>query len=238
MSTEQIYYEDPYSTETPVEIASLTPRSGGMVAIELDRTIFYPEGGGQPTDQGDVTTDTGSIKISSVRSQNGAIVHEGKMTGTVEVGQAGTASIKWPRRHKYMRIHSAGHLLHDVLMSIRPDLKAIRGKHGDKAFLEYEGELDPTELENLQEKVNEAVVADLPVRTWECSYDELAEMCKTLPPNLPKNKQLRVLQIGDFEPMPDGGVQVKSTAEIGRVVIHHITTEDGHTTIRYGVVNA
>jgi Ser-tRNA(Ala) deacylase AlaX len=237
MRTEQVYYDEPYATEAKVEITSISSRNGGMVAIELDKTIFYPEGGGQPTDQGELVTDTGSVKINSVRGQNDAIVHEGKMTGTVEEGQTGTASVKWPRRHKYMRIHSAGHLVHDVLVGMRPDLKAVRGKHGDKAFLEYEGEIDPSRLEELQSKVNEAVTADLPIKTWECSYDELAEMCKTLPPNLPKDKQLRVLQIGQFEPMPDGGVQVKSTSEIGRVDIHHITNENGHTVIRYGVVN-
>ncbi|MGE5700821.1 MAG: alanine--tRNA ligase-related protein [Arthrospira platensis] len=237
MNTEQVYYDEPYATEADVEITSISSRNGGMVALELNKTIFYPEGGGQPTDQGELVTGTGSVKISNVRNQNGAIVHEGKMTGTVEEGQSATASVKWPRRHKYMRIHSAGHLLHDVLVGMRPDLKAIRGKHGDKAFLEYEGELDPNQLEELQSKVNEAVAADLPIKTWECSYDELAEMCKTLPPNLPKDKQLRVLQIGHFEAMPDGGVQVKSTSEIGRVVIHHITNENGHTVIRYGVAN-
>jgi alanyl-tRNA synthetase len=237
MTTEQLYYEEPYTTEATVEITSITPRNGGTVAVELDRTIFYPEGGGQPTDQGEVTTNTGSIKVSNVRSQNGTIVHEGKMVGKVEMGQTAKAAIKWPRRHKYMRIHSAGHLLHDTLMGLRPDLKAIRGKHGDKAFLEYEGVLDPSLLDELQAKANEAVAADLPVKTWECSYDELAAMGVTLPPNLPTNKQLRVLKIGDFEPMPDGGVQVKSTGEIGHVVIHHITNEDGHTLIRYGVTN-
>jgi Ser-tRNA(Ala) deacylase AlaX len=235
---ETIYYDDQYATEAAAKVIDLDERNGGVVVFQLDRTIFYPEGGGQPADQGEIVTDTGSVKINTVRSQNGAILHEGKMTGRVEVGQSATAMLKWPRRHKYMRIHSAGHLLHDVLMGMRPDLKAIRGKHGDKAFLEYDGELDPGLLDELQAKVNEAVVADLPVKTWECSYDELAEMCKTLPPSLPKDKQLRVLRIGDFEPMPDGGVQVKSTAEIGRVVIHHITNEDGHTVIRYGVVNS
>jgi Ser-tRNA(Ala) deacylase AlaX len=196
-----------------------------------------PEGGGQPTDQGEITTDTGSIKISNVRSQNGTIVHEGKMVGKVEMGQAAKVAIKWPRRHKYMRIHSAGHLLHDVLVGLRPDLKAIRGKHGDKAFLEYEGVLDPGQLDELQAKVNEAVEADLLVKTWECSYDELAAMNIALPSNLPTGKQLRVLKIGDFDPMPDGGVQVKSTSEIGHIVIHHITNEDGRTIIRYGVTN-
>jgi Ser-tRNA(Ala) deacylase AlaX len=238
MKTEQIYYVDPYATEAAVEIESISQRNGGLVAVELDRTIFYPEGGGQPTDQGELTTSTGTIKVSNVRTQNGAIVHEGKLVGSVDPGQTAKATIKWPRRHKYMRVHSAGHLLHDVVMSVRPDLKALRGKHGDKAFLEYEGVLDPEILGELQTKVNDAVVANLPVKTWESSYDELVQMCATLPPNLPTDKPLRVLKIGDFEPMPDGGVQVKSTLELGYVIIHHITNEDGRTVIRYGVTSA
>jgi Ser-tRNA(Ala) deacylase AlaX len=238
MEAEQIYYEDPYATEAEVSVTALDERNGGVVVFELDRTLFYPEGGGQPADQGEVVTETGTIKINTVRSQNGAILHEGKMAGKVEVGQSGTASLKWPRRHKYMRIHSAGHLLHDVVVALHPDLKPRRGKHGDKAFLEYDGEIDPASLEALQAKVNEAVAADLPVKTWECSYDDLVEMCKEIPANLPKGKQLRVLRIGEYEPMPDGGVQVNSTSEIGKVVIHHITNEDGHATIRYGVVNS
>jgi Ser-tRNA(Ala) deacylase AlaX len=238
MEVDQLYYDEPYATEAAVSLTSLDQRNGGIVVFQLDKTIFYPEGGGQPADQGEVTTDTGTIKINTVRAQNGAILHEGKMVGQVEVGQAGKASLKWPRRHKYMRIHSAGHLLNDVLLSMRPELEPLRGKHGDKAFLEYKGELDPAIQETLQAKVNEAVAADLPIRTWECSYDELVDMCETVPANLPKGKQLRVLKIGEYEPMPDGGVQVKSTHEIGHVVIHHITNENGCTTIRYGVSNS
>jgi Ser-tRNA(Ala) deacylase AlaX len=238
MEVDQLYYDEPYATEAAVSLTSLDERNDGIVIFQLDKTIFYPEGGGQPADQGEVTTDTGTIKINIVRAQNGAILHEGKMVGQVEVGQRGRASLKWPRRHKYMRIHSAGHLLHDVLLSMYPELKSPRGNHGAKAFIEYEGELDPTVLEALQAKVNEEVAVDLPIRTWKCSYDELVVMCKEVPANLPKDKQLRVLRIGEHEPMPDGGVHVKSTHEIGHVIIHHITNGNGHTTIRYGVRNS
>jgi Ser-tRNA(Ala) deacylase AlaX len=237
MSTELLYYDNPYATEATTEITSVSPRNSGLVAVELDKTILYPEGGGQPADQGQLTTDTGSVKITNVRSQNDKIMHEGKMVGHVDVGQSAKMSVKWSRRHKYMRVHSAGHLLHDVLISMQPELKAVRGKHGDKAFLEYSGQLDSDKREVLQSNVNEAVAADFPIKTWECSYDELVEMCSTLPPNLPTNKPLRVLKIGDFEPMPDGGVQVKSTAEIGRISIHRITHEGDHTIIRYGVTS-
>ena len=235
--TEQIYYEDAYLAEAEVTVTNIQPRNGGVVFFELDRTPFYPEGGGQPADQGTVETATGSIKVNTVRTQDGAILHEGKMTGTVEPGQAGTATIKWSRREKYMRMHSAGHLVHDVLMRSHPELKPVRGKHGDKAFLEYVGSLDAEVQSTLESEVNDEIAADHPIRTWSCTYDELVEMCGELPANLPTDKDLRVLKIGDFEPMPDGGVQVAKTGEIGHVVIHHITQEDGRVTIRYGVTN-
>lgn len=233
--TSLLYYEDPYRQETECRVVSLEERPNRQVRIELDRTIFFPEGGGQPCDQGEVYTATGSVKVQQVRWENGRVIHQGALVGSVEEGQQARATLKWGHRHRNMRVHSAGHLLHDVLMTMQPDLRPTKGNHGDKAYLEYSGELDPGMKDELERRVNEAVRADLPIRTWESSYDEIAAMCKAVPFNLPKNKRLRVLRIGDNDPMPDGGVHVMSTKEIGKVVVHHIASAEGKSTIRYGV---
>ncbi len=235
MTTRPLYYEEPYIQDAQCHILNIQNRGRQMVTFELDQTIFYPEGGGQPSDQGDVTTATGAIKVQAVHHQGERIIHEGILVGSVEPGQEGKATLKWSRRHKNMRVHSAGHLLHDILMTTYPDLQAIRGNHGDKAFLEYSGTLEPSIRETLERTVNEAIQADIPIRTWDSSYEEVIAICKFVPSNLPKNKELRVLRIGDFDPMPDGGVQVRSTKEIGRVAIHHIINEDDKVMIRYGV---
>ena len=87
----------------------------------------------------------------------------------------------------------------------------------------------------IEKKVNEILQKDLPVSTKEASYNELAKDCKFLPPHLPKDKPLRMIKIGDYPPMPDGGVHVKTTKEIGKIWIANITSQNGTTTIRYGV---
>jgi Ser-tRNA(Ala) deacylase AlaX len=235
MNTEQIYYEDPTTDEFSAEVTAVDHRRGNTCMVELSRTAFFPQGGGQPSDQGTIEGPNGSLKIKVVRNENGDIVHEGDLSGDLVAGDAVSGSLKWSRRQKYMRIHTAGHLIHDVLMKQAPNLVALKGGHGDKAFLEYRGEISEEIAEGLQDVANEAVKADLPVRSWESSLEELEDLCVSLPPNLPRGKALRAIQIGDFEAMPDGGVHVASTADIGEVVIHHVKNEGGNSTIRYGI---
>ena len=233
--TERVYYEQPYLTELPGKVI-FVEQKGTMYLVELDRTILYPEGGGQPTDQGEIVGAAGKLKVEQVRTlPDGRIVHQGILTGQLAAGDEVRAVVKWAPRFKNMRIHAAGHLIHDVLMGMAKDLTPVKGNHGQKAYLEYSGVLDPQRGPQLQAAVNEAMARDLPIVTKESSYEELAASCKFLPPHLPKNKTLRAIRIGEFSPMPDGGVHVTSTKEIGEVIIHNITSENDVVTIRYGV---
>lgn len=234
--TNRSYYDDAYLTSLPVMITAVgTTSRPRVVEIELDQTPFYPQGGGQPSDQGEIVTDEGSVKIVLVRNVVERIVHEGQMAGSVTVGEVGEATIKWPRRLKFMRVHSAGHLIHDVLMEMGLAIEPVKGSHGDKAFLEYVGRI-PADLQDvLRERVMSEVAADLSIATRETSREELEDLGLAAPGTLPPNKSLRLIQIGDHRPMPDGGVHVRSTAEIGEVVIHSITEADGHTIVRYGI---
>jgi Ser-tRNA(Ala) deacylase AlaX len=237
MNTVQLYYEDPYLTDSDATIVRVDdatrPRT---VEVELDRTIFYPQGGGQPSDQGEITTPTGTVKVNLVRYLGDRIVHEGQVVGNIAKGTPATQVIKWPRRLKYMRLHSAGHLLHDVLTSMVPGLIPIRGNHGDKAALEYQGFVDPSLRDSLSQRLDSEVAMDLPISTREIERDDLIALGVHVPSNLPTNKALRIIQIGEYSPMPDGGVHVRSTAEIGTLVVHSITNADGQVTLRYGVI--
>ena len=236
MRTEQLYYAQQDLEEFAAEVVAVTPAKGGVVRVELDVTAFYPEGGGQPSDQGEIVGPSGSLTVKQVRTADGGILHEGSLKGALESGDEVTGTIKWPRRRKYMRIHTAGHLLHDVLtVTNSTTLTPLKGSHGDKAFLEYGGELDDDLLGRLAPALAAAIAAGLPVKTWETSVEELTELGAHIPSNLPSNKALRAIRIGDYTPMPDGGVHVADTSQIGEIIIHHINPTSSGVNIRYGV---
>ena len=237
MKTKQIYYQDPYKKETEALVVDIHENAGSLLSgIVLDQTVFFPEGGGQPGDRGEIISKKGSVKIEYTKLVNGEIIHQGKMTDELKRGDQVTAKIDWNYRYKYMKIHSAGHLVHDVLMSMVERLKPLKGSHGKKAYLEYEGAMDISLKEELEKKVNEAIEKDLSITAKDATYDELAKECRFLPPNLPKDKMLRMLKIGDFPAMPDGGVHVRSTKEIIKVLITDLLSQEGKVIVKYRVI--
>jgi len=237
MKTRQIYYEEPYKAEIEVAVVEIQASAGGLLNnIILDQTVFFPEGGGQPGDRGEIVGKTGSAKIEYTRTINGEIVHQGKIIGALAAGDKVLAKIDWDWRYKYMKIHSAGHLVHDVLITMTNSLRPLKGSHGQKAWLEYEGTVEAGVREKLEEKVNEVLENDLPIVTKEASYDELVRECSFLPPSLPKDKPLRMIKIGEFPAMPDGGVHVKTTKEIGKILIPELVSGNGTTLVKYRVV--
>lgn len=236
MKTRQIYYQDPYRKEIEAVIGEIQDSAGSLLSnIILDQTIFFPEGGGQPGDRGEILGKNSSVKVDYTRLANGEIIHQGKIIDALKQGDKVTARIDWNWRYKYMKIHSAGHLVHDVLMTLVQGLKPLKGSHGQKAWLEYEGEVDTFLKDKLETKIGEEVNKDLPILAKEDSYDELIKECQFVPANLPRNKSLRMLRIGNYPAMPDGGVHVKSTKEIGKIWIVNITSQEGKVNIRYGV---
>lgn len=230
MQTKQVYYEEPYKKELECRVLHVEDK-GGLIDVVLDQTIFYPEGGGQPSDRGTLA----EARVEYVRMMNGEIVH--KVKGALIPGQAVHAVLDWEYRFRYMRVHTAGHVLHDVLMTMFPDLMPVKGGHGKKAFIEYKGIIPESQKTEIEEKVNECVQKDLPVITKFVSLDDLKKECQFVPDTLPKNKPLRMIKIGDFAGMPDGGVQVANTKEIGKIWIAHITAENNNTIVRYGIAD-
>lgn len=237
MKTKPIYYQDSYRKETEAVVVKVEESAGSLLSsIILNQTVFFPEGGGQPGDRGEIVSRKDLVKIEYTRLINDEIIHQGKIINGLVNDDQVKAKIDWNYRYKYMKIHSAGHLVHDVLMAMVEGLKPLKGSHGKKAYLEYEGEMDAILKEELEEKVNQAIEGDLLVITKDVTYDELAKECQFLPPNLPKDKKLRMLKIGDYPAMPDGGVHVKSTKEIGKVLITDLLSQEGKVRVKYRVV--
>lgn len=211
MQTKPLYLEDAYKTTCTAKILEI--KDG---AIVLDQTIFYPEGGGQPSDQGTIITSNGKFRVDHVQLLGDKIIHEGKSTGELKVGDEVECKIDWERRYRNMQIHTAGHVLHEAVKSLIPTCNPLRADHGKHAYFVYEGKLSKTLESKIMAKANEIINKDLKINTEFVSLEELQQRASWLPPHLPTNKPLRIMWIDDYEPIPDGGTQVNKTSEISR----------------------
>ncbi len=238
--TQLAYYNDPYTTEFGSYVIE-TQRTGDRVAVYLDTTIFYPTGGGQPSDQGTIETETGAASVSDVRIVDGVVKHDCTMImGHIEEDQDAKLILDWKRRYRNMRVHSAGHLIHDVLMELATGLIPIRGNHGSSPYLEYQTS-QQVALDGLQDelngRLNELIRVGRMVTTRETNLEELQQIARFIPNNLPKNKPLRVMQIEGFAAMPDGGTQVKNVKEILRICVTSIVEQGDILKVSYSVLD-
>lgn len=193
------------------------------LGIELDRTVFYPAGGGQPGDRGKLVLPDGStIEIEDARKGEsaGTVVH--LPIGPVADGLVGTevtAVIDWERRHRLMRMHTCMHLLSVV---IKADVTGGSIRDGS-GRLDFDLPEPLQDKEHLTRELNRLVREDLPVSTIWVTDDELAErpeLVKTMSVKPPSGHgRVRLLAIGDVDLQACGGTHVARTGEIGAVAV-------------------
>ena len=111
METEKLYYADPFLTDFTATVLDCQPGKNGYL-ITLDRTAFYPEGGGQPADHGVLD----GAAVTDVHEKNGVILHN--VDRSVEIGKTVTGVIDWGRRFDHMQQHSGEHILSGLLCSL------------------------------------------------------------------------------------------------------------------------
>ena len=211
--TECLFREDSYQRDCEATVVAVT--ESGVV---LNRSVFYPLGGGQPGDTGSIAWDGESVAVIDTRyGDDGQIVHllaEGEQRPGV--GQAVTASIDWDRRYRHMRMHTALHLLGSVLPF------GVTGGNisAEKSRLDFDM-ADPVDKEAVQAALDELVAADHAVG---CSWitdeelDEQPELVRTMSVQPPRGQgRVRLLEIAGVDLQPCGGTHLKSTAEVGKV---------------------
>lgn len=225
-ATELLFRRDAYLAEAPARILAINERGG----IVLDRTVFYANGGGQPGDTGVLLRADGSaIEIGTTiydpadRSQVIHVPREGQPAPTA--GEAVTARLDWPARHKRMRIHTALHLL-SVVLPYPVTGGSIGEGEGRLDFDIPDGGLDKGELtDRLMALVNRK--ADVTER-WitDEELDANPQLVKTMSVKPPRGAgRVRLVVIGDIDLQPCGGTHVSNTAEIGAVAIVNIESK-------------
>jgi misacylated tRNA(Ala) deacylase len=214
--TEPLFQQDAYLRVCPAVVIE-----AGEAGVVLDRSVFYPLGGGQPGDTGMLRAVDGRAwrVVDARKGEGGRILHvlEAGVTPP-EVGTAVEASLDWERRHAHMRMHTCLHLLGSVLHF------GVTGGQiaADKGRLDFDTQ-DEIDRDAVTAAVNALVAANHGVRSMWISDEELdrqPELVRTLSVQPPRGAgRIRLLDIPGVDLQPCGGTHVASTGEIGPVVV-------------------
>ncbi|GAB4525797.1 MAG: alanyl-tRNA editing protein [Parvularculaceae bacterium] len=226
--TEPLYVEDAYLNACEAKIVAVNDRGG----IVLDRTVFYPTGGGQPGDRGRIAATSG-LEIAIATTVKGAapgeIVHvpaegEAEKLARLAPGDAVRAEIDWDYRYALMRMHTAMHVLSAAL-----PYPVTGGQVGaEKSRLDFLLP-DPPAKEEATETLNALIAGDHPVASEWISDEELAanpDLVKTMSVKPPSGAgRVRLIRVGEIDLQPCGGTHVKNTSEIGPVSVAKIESK-------------
>lgn len=219
--TEEIFREDAYARTCEAKVIA-----ADAAGIRLDRTVFYPEGGGQPGDTGWLRAADGrALRVTDTRKdgESGEPVHVLEAgTPVPAVGETVTAEIDWERRFRHMRTHTAMHLLCSLIEG-----EVTGGNLNDqKGRLDFN--LPDTSLDKdwLTAELNRLVHGDHPVKPRWVSAEELAgnpDLVRTMSVRPPTSGgRVRLLDIERVDLQACGGTHVARTSEIGRLRVGKI----------------
>jgi len=220
--TNAIYLKDSYLKEFDAVVVSISgdgDKAGKF--ITLDKTAFYPNSGGQPWDEGTMTTHQGEeFRVVFVGKFSGEISHEVDHAG-LNPGDHVKCRIDWERRHKLMRSHTAAHILSAVINRETGALITGNQLGLDRSRIDFS--LDNFNREKLGEYIrmaNDHVRKNHHITVSEMKREDvekdsqLVKLAKGLPPGI---EVLRMVEIAGLDKQPDGGTHVKSTAEVGEI---------------------
>jgi len=222
MATELIFRDDPYARSCKATVSAI-----GEDGIELDRTVFYPTGGGQPGDSGRLVLDGAEIPLTDTIKGEGpaGVLHipaAGADTAALVVGASVSAEIDWPRRYRLMRMHTSLHLLSAVL-----PYPVTGGAVGDgKGRLDLHIPESILDKETITAELGRLIAANHPVSGEWIDAEQLAakpELVKTLSVKPPMaSGRVRLIRIEGLDLQACGGTHVANTGEIGVVLVRKI----------------
>ncbi|MCY3781095.1 MAG: alanyl-tRNA editing protein [Chloroflexi bacterium] len=223
--TELLYLADSYLREFDAEVVKHDADQNGVV---LDRTVFYPGGGGQQPDQGALLSGGSDYPVTTVRRGNVHII-AGEL---LPVGSKVRGTIDWERRYKIMRTHTAMHILCGVIW--RDYQASVTGGNMDllSGRMDFEFErLAPEVVGIIEEKINLEVAAAREVRTAilprEVAF-AIPDLIRTKINLLPESiREVRTVEIVGLDLQADGGTHVANTREVGPIKITKYKSKGG-----------
>jgi len=223
-TTELLFRDDAYLKTTAARVIAVHDRG-----IELDRTIFYPQGGGQLGDTGVMIRESGErIAIGDTRKGDAidSVVHlPAPETLRPAIGETVALEIDWERRYRLMRLHTALHVMSCVVVA------PVTGGNiaPDKARLDFDIDMSLLDAEKIAQETNQLIARGVETETVWITDEELdarPELVKTMSVQPPRGAgRVRLLKIPGIDLQPCGGTHVKSIAEIGAIRVIKIRSE-------------
>ncbi|KAF4225633.1 hypothetical protein CNMCM6457_008055 [Aspergillus fumigatiaffinis] len=223
-------------------------------AIITEQTIFHPQGGGQPSDEGTMTDASGvAFTVAAVRMdavREGQVLHFGRFNQSTVFSEGDTVeqTIDADKRLLYSRLHTAGHVLgaavRHLLEKEVEGFDELKASHfPDAAACEFQGAIDGKWKEPIQAKVNEFIDANLPVEVdwWDEEEFRRRGLERLLPDRgsvaVAPGEKFRVVNIVGAEVYPCGGTHVDTTDLCGSTTVRKITRKSGRSKVSYTVAN-
>ena len=226
--TERLYYSDSHLIEFDARVVDVTERVSGWAAIVLDRTAFYPTGGGQPSDTG---TLNGARVVECIDDGDNGVLHvvQGMMPSRGAVVQG---RVDWSRRLDHMQQHTGQHILSQAFVNLfNAATKSFR-------VLETSCEID-VDLNNPTTEIIERAVELANNVVWEDRAIEIRNVTSAEAAELPLRKEpardgeLRLIEIEGFDLTPCGGTHAYRTGEVGMIAVRSWERAKGLTRIEF-----
>ncbi len=237
MELEQGYLSDPYDMEFESAVRETLSLEDGRTGIYLERTLFYPESGGQPADRGTLN----GRKVVDVQESEGGVLHivegppvEGK--GAFGKGELVKGRIDWERRFDHMQQHSGQHLLSRVFLDDF-GLATIGFHLGERTCtIDLDGEeVTASQIERAERKANDAIFNNIPIADRTVSRDEYESISGGgIRSRLPEDvDEIRIVEIEGLDLSTCCGTHVRSTGEIGVVKILKVDRAKGGPRVEF-----
>ena len=222
--TELIYYADAYCQLFNATIMAVES-SNGKTRVALDRTAFYPGGGGQPNDEGTLTVAGQSYPVVKVNKEGAHVWHTlDQEVAALKVGDALQGQLHWERRHALMRTHTAMHILCGVVW--RDYGASVTGGNMDPGSgrMDFEfASLTREMIGEIEAKCNAEVTAARPVRSQILPREEafqIPDLIRTKINLLPAGiSEIRTVELVGLDLQADGGTHVNNTQEVGTIKV-------------------
>ncbi len=223
--TQQLYYHDSYLTAFDAQVLN-TCQIDGQPAVALDRTAFYPTGGGQPHDSGALN----GVPVLDVRSEGRAVWHV--LAAPLPDGTAVHGEINWPRRWDFVQNHSGQHILSQAFIETAGALTVAWHLSENSVTIDLDRTgLSDEQLADAERLASQVVQRNLPVSARIVDEAELPTLNLRKQPDV--DGPLRIVEIGDFDRVACGGLHVSSTAQVGLVKVLRAERRGPETRIHF-----